>query len=360
MLDTVLDRRLERLRAKYGIPGISAAVLFADGSIWRGAAGAADVASRTPVTTDTSFSVASVSKTFTSALILALIEEGRLSLDGAARGYLPSLPIDPAITVRELLDHTSGLRDFYFGAGVDHALLSKPARVWDPARSLKYLGKPFAKPGREWHYSNTNYLVLGMLAEAVGGASVADQLHDRFLAPLRLDDTFYQLPKKPWPGPVAHGYRFLGTDPTLPAIDLSDGTAMVPFTSVVTAAGGAGSIATSAGDLVRWARALYGGDLLDRSSREAMVADIARTARFDPGVAYGLGVQAVTLDGRPTLGHSGRFLGARAVVRWLPREHIAIAVLTNQSRTDPNLVLASLLKLAFQPQPDCLSCADVP
>ena len=159
---------------------------------------------------------------------------------------------------------------------------------------------------------------------------------------------------------MAHGYRFVGVDPALPAIDLSDGSAIVPFTSVVTAAGGAGSIATSAGDLVHWAEALYGGDLLDRTSRDAMVADIARTARYKPGVAYGLGVQSVTVDGRPTLGHSGRFLGARAVMRWLPRERIAIAVLTNQSRSDPNVILASLLKLAFQPQSDCRSCTDVP
>jgi D-alanyl-D-alanine carboxypeptidase len=360
LLREALDARLARLRAKYGIPGMSAAILFADGSIWRGSVGDADVATGVQVTPDTSFSVASVSKTFTAALTLALIEDGRLSLDGAAKGYLPSLPIDPAITVRELLDHTSGLRDFYFGAGVDHALLSKPARVWNPARSFKYLGKPYAKPGVEWHYSNTNYLVLGMLDEAVGGAPLADQLHDRFFAPLGLDDTFYQQPKKPWPGPVAHSYRFLGTDPKLPAIDLSDGSAIVPFTSVVTAAGGAGSIATTGSDLVRWAAALYGGDLLSQHSRDAMVADVARTASYHPRIPYGLGVQSVVVDGHPTLGHSGRFLGARAVVRWLPQERIGIAVLTNQSRTDPNPVLASLLKLAFQPQSDCLSCADIP
>jgi hypothetical protein len=81
---------------------------------------------------------------------------------------------------------------------------------------------------------------------------------------------------------------------------------------------------------------------------------------YDPRIAYGLGLQSVVVDGRPTLGHSGRFLGARAAVRWLPRERVGIAVLTNQSRTDPKPIVASLLKLAFQPQSDCLSCADVP
>ena len=115
----------------------------------------------------------------------ALVEDGRLDLD-ASGDELPADPADrPRDHVRQLLDHTSGLRDFYFGAGVDQALLSKPARVWDPARSLKYLGKPYAKPGTAWHYSNTNYLVLGLVAEAVGGAPLADQLQDAVLRPAR-------------------------------------------------------------------------------------------------------------------------------------------------------------------------------
>jgi D-alanyl-D-alanine carboxypeptidase len=355
LVRAALDARLERFRVKYGLPGVSAAILFADGSIWRGTAGMADVASARKVTADTAFSVASVSKTFTAALILGLVEDGRLYLDASVRTYLPALRIDRAITVRQLLDHTSGLRDFYFGAGVDHALLSRPARVWDAARSLKYLGKPFAKPGTSWHYSNTNYLILGMLAERVGGASVAAQLQDRFFGPLGLDHTFYQSVMKP-KGPLARGYRFLGTNPKLPAIDLSDGTSVVPFTSVVTAAGGAGSIATTADDLVHWARALYGGDALGADTRASMVADALQTARFDPRVPYGLGVQAMPVGGHLTLGHSGRFLGARAVVRWLPRERIAIAVLTNQSRSDPNVILANLLKVALEPRSDCIRC----
>ena len=239
LLRAALDARLEQLRAKYGIPGVSVAIAFADGSVWSGQAGRADVAGKRPVTADTAFSIASVSKTFTAALILGLVEDGRLGLESTVRTYLPDLAVDPTITVRQLLDHTSGLRDFYAHPRIDKALLAKPARVWDAAKSLGYLGKPFAKPGVSWHYSNTNYLVLGLLAEAVGRAPVADQLRDRFFTPLGLDHTWYQAVEAPR-GPLAHAYRFTGSDPKLPAIDLSDGSKVAPFTSVVTASGGAG------------------------------------------------------------------------------------------------------------------------
>jgi D-alanyl-D-alanine carboxypeptidase len=359
MLRAALDTRLEQLRAKYGIPGVSVAIAFADGSVWLGQAGLADVAAKRPVTADTAFSVASVSKTFTAALILGLVEDGRLSLGSTVGTYLPDLALDPTITVRQLLDHTSGLRDFYAHPHIDKALLARPARAWDAAKSLTYVGKPYAKPGVSWHYSNTNYLVLGLLAEDVGRAPVADQLRDRFLTPLGLDHTWYQAVEPPR-GPVARGYRFTGSDLKLPAIDLSGGSKAVPFTSVVTASGAAGSIASTPGDLVLWARALYGGAALQPRSRVAMIADIVRTAQYKPSIGYGLGVQGVEVAGLLTLGHSGRFLGSRAVVRWVPVERMAIAVATNQSRTDPSVLLTDLLSLALQPAAVCPVCPAVP
>jgi CubicO group peptidase (beta-lactamase class C family) len=121
---------------------------------------------------------------------------------------------------------------------------------------------------------------------------------------------------------------------------------------VVTAAGSAGSIASTSVDLVTWVRHLYGGRALTAAGRAAMVEDIATTAKFKPSTPYGLGVQAPTIDGRPTLGHSGRLLGSRGVVRWLSDEGIAIAVLTNQSRTDPNVLVRDLLRVILGPPPD--------
>jgi D-alanyl-D-alanine carboxypeptidase len=354
-MKAALDRELGLLRAKLGIPGASAAIQFPDGTMWTGTSGFADVAARRPVTPDTPFAVGSISKTFTAALVVALAGEGRVDLDASVLTYLPSLKVDARITVRQLLDHTSGLNDFFFHPKIDAALLADPGKMWLPKDSLRYVGKPYFKPGRGYHYSNTNYLVLGMLAEAVGGAPIGEQIRSRFTIPLGLSGTVYQGAQTPTVAP-AHAYRFAGTGLKLPPIDLTGSSSIVPFPSVVTAAAGAGSIATTATDLVHWARALYGGDALSEPSLRAMLGDIPRTSIYGHGIAYGLGVQSVLLDGRPTFGHSGRLLGSQAVMRWLPTESMSIAVLTNQSRTDPQAIARALLQIALTQPADCTTC----
>jgi D-alanyl-D-alanine carboxypeptidase len=352
-----LQARLDRLRERYAIPGISVAIVLPDGSTWLGVSGMADVRAKSAVTRSTSFAIASVSKTFTAALILALAQEGRIDLDAPVRRYLPGLKkVSTKVRVRQLLDHTSGLRDFFFHPSIDHQLLVRPARAWAPAQAMKYVGKSFFDPGKGWHYSNTNYLVLGMLAEVVGKAPLADQVRARFLRPLDLDRTWYQ-PEEDAPKDVAHGYRFTSTTRTAKAIDLSDGTDRVPFTSVVTAAGAAGGFASSARDLALWAHALYGGEVLAPEYLRAMV-DVRRTAAAKSAIPYGYGVQALEIDGRPTVGHSGRLLGFRSAVRYLPDQGVAIAVLTNQSRTDPATIVRSLLRLALTPVDHACRCPE--
>ena len=143
------------------------------------------------------------------------------------------------MTIRQLLDHTSGLRDYFFHPAIDRILVDHPDRIWSEAESMKYVGKPYFKPGRGWHYSNTNYLVLGMVAERVGGESLADLYRERFFEPLGLDGTFYQ-PTEIARGPVAHGYRFSTSAKDAKPIDLTADGPVVPFASVVSAARGAG------------------------------------------------------------------------------------------------------------------------
>jgi CubicO group peptidase (beta-lactamase class C family) len=349
-LEAALDAHLRQWLAKTGTPGVSVSITFADGTAWNGVAGMSDVKARRAVTPDTAFPVASVSKTFTSALILDLVADGKLGLDQSARTYLPSLPIDKRITIRELLDHTSGLRDFFLDPKIDKALQSDRSRTWDPAMSLRYIRTPLGTPGTIWLYSNTNYLILGMIAEEVGGAPVADQLRSRFFGPLGLDATWYQAVETPR-APLATAYRLSTSTLAAKPVSLSDGSPISPFTSVVTAAAGAGSIASTAGDLARWARALYGGDALDPAARALLLRSPADTARLHPPVPYGYAMQSFAIAGQPTLGHSGRFIGARAAIRWLPGQGVAIAVLTNQSRADPGGLVADLLKVLYPPKP---------
>ena len=196
---------------------------------------------------------------------------------------------------------------------------------------------------------------VGLIAERVTGSTLGVALHDRFFGPLGLDGTWYQAAEKPR-APTAHGYRFATPSRKAPPIDLSDGSPIVPFTSVITASRGAGSVAATSADAARWARLLYTGEVLGPKTTALMLAGVAGTAGYAPRVPYGLGVQAVPIDGRRTVGHSGRLLGFRAAVRHLPADATTVAVLTNQSREDPGLIVRALLSVVFEPEPPCLRC----
>jgi len=139
-------------------------------------------------------------------------------------------------------------------------------------------------------------------------------------------------------------------------IDLDDGSGTAPFRSVVTAAAGAGSMAGTSADLARWARALYSGRVLGPDGTALLLSGFSKTTNYVPGVVYGYGVQALSIDGHPALGHSGRLLGFRSVVRHFPLDGLTIAVLTNQSRADPAVILRALLAAAQPVTPTCPLC----
>jgi D-alanyl-D-alanine carboxypeptidase len=350
-----LQAQLDASRERLGIPGVSVTIIFRDGTSWTGSSGQADVGRGVDVGPDTAFALASVSKTYTAALVLALAGDGRIDLDAPAVTYIPEAAIDRRITVRQMLNHTSGLDDYFLHAPIDKALQSDPDAFWSVRRTLRYVGKPYFPPGRGWHYSNTNYLYLGLIAERVTGVTLATALRERFFTPLGLEATWYQAVEKPL-GPLAHGYRFAGATRGAKPIDLSDGTGVSPFTSVVTAAAGAGSIAATSSDVARWGRLLYTGRVLGPEMTAEMIGGVAATSGYRPRVPYGLGVQAFPIGQRATVGHSGRFLGFRSVVRHFPGDSVTIAVLTNQSRADPGVIVADLVGIVFPPYHPCLPC----
>jgi D-alanyl-D-alanine carboxypeptidase len=349
-----LQVALDAYATKYRLPGASVTITWPDGRAWTGVTGFADLKAARRVTPDTVFAIASMSKTFTSALILGLVDDGKLSLDRKVATLLPSVrlgtpgtPIPAAITVRMLLDHTSGLADFFFGKGIDAALNAARGTTWTPERALAYVGKPLGPAGRSWHYSNTNYVLLGLVAEKVGGAPFATLVRQRLFGPFGLTTASIQGVERAR-GPLAMGYRYASSAPGARPILLADPSRLiVPFTSVVTAAGSAGDVAATSGDLASWARALYGGRVLKPDTLAQAEADWRATAPYRPYVAYGLGVQVSKVDGYRAYGHSGRFIGVRGELRYLPAVGLAFAILVNQNGVDIRPLTAKLVTIAL-------------
>ena len=131
-------------------------------------------AAASPSTPETGFALASISKTFTAAVVLQLVNEGKLKLDERVAPLLPAFGIDKRVTVRMLLDHTSDLNDFFFNPKIDHALQSNPDATWTAKRTWRYVPPGRIRPGKVWSYSNTNYMVLGELVKAVTGRPLAE------------------------------------------------------------------------------------------------------------------------------------------------------------------------------------------
>jgi D-alanyl-D-alanine carboxypeptidase len=346
-----LQARLDALRARGSLPGVSVAIVWDDGRVWTGTSGSADVAAGRSLTKDSGFALASISKTFTAAVVLQLVEEGRLKLDAPVAPLLPAYRLNRRITVRMLLDHTSGLPDFFFNPTIDARLQSKPDATWTAQDSWALVARKRPRPGTVWAYSNTNYLLLGELVQAVTGRSLAREVRTRLLAPLGLTDTWYQVVEKPRTS-LTRGYRVVATaSGGVRDVAVARASDVMPFRSVISAAGGAGSIASTALDTARWMQAFAGGRVLSPTMQAAMLADIANTRKLHPEIPYGLGIQRVELDGHPALGHSGRYLGYRNVVRYLPDEGLTIAVLTNQGVYDPARIAKGLLRIVLPPSP---------
>jgi D-alanyl-D-alanine carboxypeptidase len=207
-------------------------------------------------------------------------------------------------------------------------------------------------PGTVYYYSNANYLLLGELVHRVTGRTIADQIRTRILSPLGLTTMWFQgVEDGRAPLPAAYSVKPRRSGP--PNIVLvAQPTLVMPFASVVTASGAAGSMAGTALDTARWMAALAGGHFLPPATVQAMLDDEAVTLGLGSQLAYGLGLSTVMVDGHTAIGHSGRFLGVRNVVRYLPDQGLTIAVLTNQGDVDPARVEAALMAILLPAGPD--------
>lgn len=296
-----------RAVVRAGAPGV---IVFARHGerTQRLAAGVADRARRTPMRVSDRFRVGSVTKTFVAAVVLQLVDEGKVSLDDTVERWLPGLvPNGAAITVRQLLDQTTGLFDYLDdGSVLEPYLAGHSTHAWTPRALVGVATKHpvhFA-PGAKWAYSNTNYIVLGLVVEAATGDTLAHQLAQRLFGPLGLRHTSLDTSGR-IAGPHAHGYLRAGKG------KLQDVTRLSP-----TIAWAAGAIVSTVGDVAQFYRALLQGRVLRPATLQAMQATVPMGF---PGESYGLGLwDSRTLGLTPTFrlrcaasawGHDGDFPG---------------------------------------------------
>lgn len=256
--------------------------------------GTADLATGRPMATGDRFRVASITKTFVATAALQLEAAGRLDLDAPVSRRLPDLLPGSRITARQLLRHTSGLFDYFEDRAFQRAYLHEPLRHWRPEELIRRfsLSHPRPRPGTEFHYSNTGYLVLGLLLEQVTGRPVEQVLRSRIFLPLGLADTSMATGPD-IRGRHAHGYRDLGRGNI--DVDRYDPSY----------AWAAGAVVSTVRDIATFYRRLLGGRLLPPTQ----LAEMTRLRALGDGSGYGLGLQRQPFPCRTVRGHTGGGLG---------------------------------------------------
>ncbi|MDU9001824.1 serine hydrolase domain-containing protein [Streptomyces mirabilis] len=274
-------------------------------------AGVADLGTGAPLRPDARFRVGSITKTFIASVVLQLVGEHRLALDQPVARWLPGLLADGEhITVRELLNHTSGLYDYTDDPAVLAGLVNN--RVWRPAQLVAIAESHPAlfPPGSAWGYSNTNYIVAGLLIEAVTGHPLAQELQQRIFTPLGLTHTSFPSITGRITGYHAHGYLPAGLATTANG-EPTDVTGLNP-----SSAWAAGAIVSSARDLSRFYLALMDGRLIGPRLLREMTTTVAEDPADPATYRYGLGIERVQDPCGTDWGLGGAIPGYQTMAYW--------------------------------------------
>jgi D-alanyl-D-alanine carboxypeptidase len=340
-LQQIVDRAVESPTTVF--PGTALYVSQPKLGTWTGAAGEGDIDPITPMRAEDTFRAGSILKPFISTVVLQLVEEGKLSLNDALPAVLPERVIarfaDAAhITVRMLLDHTSGIPDYANTKEFERKVLADPRRHWKVDEFLDRAAAqaPSFPPGKGWGYSNTDYNLLGLVIEQATGKPWRAVVRERIIDRLGLKHT--SLPEtghNSIGSDAAHGYELVNGK-------LRDVTDVDP--SMADAAGGDALVTTTA-DLAHFLKALLAGQLFEHAKtlKEMLTFVDAKGA---PGlVGYGLGLERYELPGGvEVIGHAGGTAGYLTFVGHLPVQDVDVAMVIN-NRDDPTPVLIPALKL---------------
>lgn len=319
-LEHELDTVLRAARASLRAPAVTAAVVRCGRVVWAGATGVLDLSSKRPATNRSLFILNSSAKTFVATMIMQQIQAGHLSLQTRLSTFYPWLPNAREITVKTLLNMTSGLPDYLYNPRIDAMMDRDPRHHWTVDQILTGLGgglgTPKFLPGRRFQYSDTNYIVLGAILERVTHTSVQRDFQRLIATPLGITSATF-VPSRSAKALIAHPY-----------LRERNGTLKsrwVPGYGVSTAVWGPvftdGGLAASSLDVARIANALVGDRLVDA----AAVKQMTRIGTGD----YGFGLRGRAFGGRYWVGHRGYFGGFEAEDWSDPSRQLTIAVGTN-------------------------------
>ena len=313
-----IDAAVADMLAKSGAPSASIAVVK-DGAIaYEHPYGLARLEPKLPATSAMRYSIGSISKQFTATAILMLAEEGKLSLDDKLVRWLPDLTRANGVTIRQILSMTSGYQDFWPEDYVMPMMLepATPQGILD-----RWARKPLDfEPGTKWQYSNTNYVIAGLIVERISGMPLMDFLQKRVFTPLRMTTVMDtdQAPLGP-EEPTRYMRYALGPPRTAP----KEGKGWMYA---------AGELAMTAHDLAMWNVSVIDQTLMQPASYRELETEVRLTSGV--GTRYGLGVSVAMTDGRRRITHGGEVSGFTAQNNVYPDDRAAVSVMTNLDATN--------------------------
>jgi D-alanyl-D-alanine carboxypeptidase len=327
-----LQTKLDEWHKAGKFPGATLGVALANGDSFGLAVGYSDRDAKTPMKANDRMLAGSTGKMFAAATALQLIKDGKIGLDDKIEKYIGKepwflrLPNAKDVTVRMLMNHTSGLVRYEFKKEFTDFLTANPMKTWTPEERLAYLfdEKPPFEAGKGWDYSDTNYIVLGMIIERVTGKKFYDEARKRLIKKFKLDGTIAQ--ESPVMPGVVQGYAgaanpFGGKDAMI-----ENGKFVVNPQLEWTG----GGWASTSHDLARWAKLYFEGKAFDNSLMPQVLDGVA-APMLGRETKYGLCVIIRKTTAGTTYGHSGFFPGYLTDVMYFPEQKIAIAVQVNTS-----------------------------
>jgi D-alanyl-D-alanine carboxypeptidase len=353
---------VEKVAKDLFVPGAMVVLRTPQGTYEAGV-GTTELGAATPPAADTHFRIASNTKTFTAALIVLLAQEGKLKFSDPISDYVPDVPDGANITIADLLKMRSGLYNYTSAPELAEALDADPAKAWTPQEALAFglRHPPNFAPDTSYEYNNTNFALLGLVAEKVGGSPLAQQLQDRFFGPFGLGQTSIPaIDDTAIPAPFSHGYMYgesiyaLADVPypaemqaemragTLKPIDYTNQNA-----SYATAAGGAIS---TADDLATWIKALVSGKVFNTDYQQQWLDSLQVEDPDSPGgqeYGYGISYQRYSPTAQMYY-HGGELPGFNSFIGHDPDTDVTLVIWTNltlspDGRTTANAMLPYLL-----------------